>query len=393
MNNSNGRRLRAAVIGPGYIGAVHAGAIRRAGGDVDIIVGRPGSDLATRAASCRVGRFTERLEEVLGDPSIDVVHVCTPNALHYPIARAVLEHGKHLVCEKPLTTSLSEALELVRAAEAAGVVAGVAYCYRYYPLVAQARHLVARGTLGVVHQVRGTYLADELLHDSYLHYRFDTQIAGPSVSFFDVGVHWCDLAEHVLGRRMVEVFADMQTVVAHRTWREGAPGAGPRPASAGPDGSMAVQGEDCLTLLARFEGGARANVVVSQVSAGFKNRLTLSLDGSQAGLDWDQEQPNTLTVRRVAPSIEVVQRDPGLLCADAASLAHTPAGHPEGYLDAFYNLIDRIYRAIGDDSRTDSASYPTLADGARGIAIAEAALRSAASGRWEAVAKSPAHNE
>ncbi len=386
MSDTSNRRIRAAIVGPGYIGAVHAGAIRRAGGVVDIIVGRPGSDVAGRAAAWRVGRYTNRLEDVLDDPAIDVVHICTPNAMHYAMARSVLEHGKHLVCEKPLTTRLSEALDLVRVAEAAGVVAGVAYCYRYYPLVAQARHLVATGALGAVHQVRGTYLADELLHDGYLQYRFDPSIAGPSITLFDIGVHWCDLAEHVLGRRMVEVFAEMQTVVPTRIWRSGAAGAGPRPAAAGPDGATPVEGEDCLTLLARFDGGARGNVAVSQVSAGFKNKLTLSIDGSQAGLDWDQEQPNTLAVRRVAPGIEVVQRDPALLCDDAASLAHTPAGHPEGYLDAFFNLIDRIYRAIEEGGSRTAATYPTLADGARGMAIAEAAMRSAREGCWKEVA-------
>jgi predicted dehydrogenase len=391
MNENKNRRLHAAIVGPGYIGAVHAGAIRRAGGDVDIIVGRAGSDLASRAAAWGVDRYTDRLGDVLGDPAIDVVHVCTPNALHYGMARAVLEHRKHLVCEKPLTTIATEAMELVKLAESMGVVAGVAYCYRYYPLVAQAQHLVAGGTLGAVHQIRGAYLADELLHDDYLYYRFDPAIAGPSLSMFDIGVHWCDLAEHVLGRCIVKVLADMQTVIPTRIWRSDTPGAGPRPAGANSEGAVPVQGEDCLTLLAQFEGGVRGNLVVSQVSAGFKNWLTLSIDGAEAGLDWNQEQPNTLTIRRRSPAWEVVQRDPAILAPEAAALAHTPAGHPEGYLDAFYNLVSVIYRAIGNGHPAATAAYPTLADGAHGIAIAEAAMQSAREGRWTSVAA--AHNK
>lgn len=221
MRRVNGGPLRAAIVGPGYIGAIHAEAVRRVGASVTLIVGRPGGDMAGRAAALRVERYSERLEDALTDPDIDVVHICTPNALHYPMARAVLEHGKHLICEKPLTTDAAQAAELVRLADAAGVVAGVAYCYRCYTLVVEARHLIGSGRLGRVHQVRGTYLADELLHDAYLHYRFDPALAGPAVAMLDVGVHWCDLVEYVTGQRIIEVLAEMQTVIPTRVWRRG----------------------------------------------------------------------------------------------------------------------------------------------------------------------------
>ncbi len=379
------RSLRAAIVGPGYIGAIHAEALRRVGAAVALIVGRSGSDLAGRAAALGVDRYSDGLADALTAPDIDVVHICTPNALHYPMARAVLEHGKHLVCEKPLTTDTAQAAELARLAEAAGVVAGVAYCYRSYSLVVEARHLIGTGALGRVHQIRGTYLADELLHDAYLHYRFDPSLAGPALSMLDVGVHWCDLAEYVTGQRIIEVFADMQTVIPTRFWRHGALGSGPRPVGAKSDDEiypMAIGGEDSLSLLAHFDGGAQGNAVVSQVSAGFKNWLTFSIDGARAGLEWNQEQPNTLTIRRPS-GWEVLPRDP-LLLAPEAALSRTPGGHPEGYLDAFRNMIGLIYEAIVQEQR-HPARYPTLADGWHGVAVAAAALHSAQERRWVAV--------
>jgi predicted dehydrogenase len=394
MSTETAAPLRAAIIGPGYIGAIHAEAVRRCGAEIALIVGRPGSDLPGRAAALRAPRFSDRLEDALDDPAIDVVHVCTPNAFHFPMADAVLARGKHLVCEKPLAITAAEAARLARRAEAAGAVAGVAYCYRYYPLVRQMRALIARDAIGSLHHIRGLYLADELLHDAYLYYRFAPEIAGPSLAMADVGVHWCDLAEYVTGRRIVGVLAEAQTVVPTRQWRRDAPGAGPPPRGTVGDGAsfpVPVDGEDCLSLLLRFEGGLRGALTVSQVSAGYKNWITLSADGATGGLDWNQEHPNTLTVRRYAPAWELVPKDPMLLEPEAAALAHVPGGHPEGYLDAFRNLISGIYAAIDRVRRGEAAGeeYPTLWDGWRGMAVLEAVLLSAREQRWVTVAGQP----
>lgn len=386
--------LRAAIVGPGYIGAIHIEALRRVGGEAALLVGRPGSDLAGRAAALRVPRFSGSIEEALDDPSIDVVHICTPNGLHYPMAAAVLARGKHLVCEKPLTTSAVEAARLVRLAREHGVVAGTAYCYRFYPLVRQMRDLVAEGAIGPVHALRGLYLADELLHDAYSLYRFAPEVAGLSLAMADVGIHWCDLAEHVSGRRIERVLADAQTVVPARVWRRGAAGAGSPPpgAGAGDDAfAVPIAAEDALNLLLHFEGGARGSLSVSQVSAGHKNWITLSVDGAAGGLDWNQEQPNTLTVRRRAPGWEILPKDPALLGPGAAALAHAPGGHPEGYLDAFRNLIASIYGAIDRVRAGEPAGgdYPTLEAGWRGTALVEAVLASMREQRWVAVADAP----
>jgi predicted dehydrogenase len=391
--------LRAAIVGPGYIGAIHVEALRRCGAEAVMLVGRPGSDVAAHAARLRIPRSSDRIEDALVDPAVDVVHVCTPNALHFPMASAVLAAGKHLVCEKPLTTQSAEAALLVRQARAARLVAGVCYCYRYYPLVRQMREMVGGGALGPLHHVRGLYLADELLHDSYFHYRFAPEAAGPSLAMADIGVHLCDLVEHVTGEQIVAVLADTQTVVRRRVWRRGSPGAGIPPSEAGPGDEtfeVAMHTEDCFSLLLRFAGGARGALTVSQVSAGHKNWLTLSVDGATGGLDWNQEQPNTLTVRRREPAWQIVPKDPTLLEPQAAALAHAPGGHPEGYLDAFRNLIAAVYDGIERARRGEEAgsAFPTLYDGWRGIALMEAVLLSAREERWVTVEAFPeSHGE
>jgi predicted dehydrogenase len=148
-----------------------------------------------------------------------------------------------------------------------------------------------------------------------------------------------------------------------------------------------VEGEDCLSLLLRFDGGARGSLTTSQVSAGHKNCIALSIDGARSGLEWNQEQPNTLTIRRVA-SWEVLPKDPTLLGAAAAALARFPGGHPEGYPDAFRNLIAAIYAAIARvrEGVAPGGDYPGIAAGCRGVALIEAVLRSARERRWVAIA-------
>jgi predicted dehydrogenase len=210
----------------------------------------------------------------------------------------------------------------------------------------------------------------------------------------DIGVHWCDLAEHVTALRIEAVMADLQTVVQTRQWRRDLPASGPRPPGAGPDDdafAMSVGAEDCLSVLLRFSGGARGALTVSQVSAGHKNWLTLSIDGAGGGLDWNQEQPNSLSVRRNAPAWALMSKDPTLMAPRAAAMAHAPAGHPEGYLDAFRNLIATIYDGIAHARRGEEAgqAFPSLEDGWRGVATAEAVLESARTQRWVTVAAHP----
>ncbi len=309
-----------------------------------------------------------------------MVHICTPNHLHRPLAEAALAAGKHVVCEKPLGLDAAEAEALVGAADESGRETGVPFVYRFYPTVREARERVARGELGTITLLHGTYLQDWLLRPQDHNWRVDEATGGASRAFADIGSHWCDLAEFVSGHRITSLSARTLTAV-----RERVSGAAKR-AFAGGDStgeSRAVGTEDVALVQFQTDAGALGSVVISQVSAGRKNRLWLELDGSESALAFDQEQPEQLWAgRREAESI--VRRDPESLSPAAGRYATLPGGHPQGYADCFDAFVADFYETIRTGRRP--AGLPVFADGLRAVRLTEAVLRSAASGEWVEVA-------
>jgi len=361
---------------------VHARAAQRAGARV---VGVAASTPASaQGAADRLGieRAFDDAESLATERDIDVVHICTPNHLHGPLAQAALAEGKHVVCEKPLALDAAQARHLVDAADAAGVVATVPFVYRFYALVREARARVVAGGIGPARLVHGTYLQDWLATEDDDNWRIDPELAGASRAFADIGSHWCDLVEFVSGDRLVAVCAEAVTAVPERVMRAGAhafdvarPGDGRR---------RTVTTEDISVVLFRTASGVVGSVVVSQVSPGRKNRLQFEIAGAEASLSFDQEQPETLWVGRQAAS-ELVVRDAAHLHASAAAYATLPPGHPQGYQDCFDAFVADTYRAIRAGGTGAVDGLPTFADGARAADITDAVLRSAANGRWEEV--------
>ena len=312
---------------------------------------------------------------------VDVVHICTPNHLHGPLARAALEAGKHVVCEKPLATDPAAAAALVAAADRAGVVATVPFVYRFYPMVREARARVANGPL-TVRLAHGSYLQDWLSTDQDDNWRVDAELSGPSRAFADIGSHWCDLVEFVTGDRLASVCAELVTAVPEREHGGAhvpAFGAAAGGGSAGPRRKVAT--EDVALVLFRTVTGVSGSVVVSQISAGHKNQLRLEVVTDGATLAFDQEHPDTLWVGRRGPS-EIVERDPNQLDPTAVPYATVPPGHPQGYQDCFDAFVADTLRAIdaGDSSKVDG--LPTFADGARAVRITDAVLRSSRDAGW-----------
>jgi predicted dehydrogenase len=332
---------RAAIVGTGYVARVHAHALRELGVPVVAVCGRS----TTEALAQETGAVGyEDLAAMLDAERPDVLHVCTPNAVHAGQALLALERGVHVVCEKPLTLSTSESAALMEAAD--GLVAATCYHARGYPLVQRMRAEVEAGAIGAVRSVHGRYLCDDLIVAPE-GWRYDPAAAGPSYVVGDLGTHWLDLAEHVTGLRIVEVLAEFR----------GEPL------------------EHYAALLLRFETGAVGSVVLSAGAAGRKNQLLLECEGAAGGLTWDQEEPNTLLVRPGSQPAQLVHKDAG-------PLARYPAGHAEGYGDAFRNVFANVYRAIAAEPHDP---FPTFADGHRGVALVEAAVRSAKSSSWTAV--------
>jgi len=390
------RPLRVAVAGTGFIGEVHARAVRRAGARlVGVAASTPERGRAAARRLCAEDAF-DHAEAMATSPDVDVVHVCTPNHLHAELTEAALAAGKHVVCEKPLAVDAGDARRLAGAAAAAGRVATVPFVYRFYPLVREARARVAAGAIGPVRLLHGSYLQDWLATEEDDNWRVDADLAGASRAFADIGSHWCDLVEFVSGDRLAAVCAEAVTAVPERVRVAGAgphafatPAAGASHAATRSDGTdrRPVTTEDITVVLFRTRGGVAGSVVISQVSPGRKNRLQFEVAGSEATLSFDQEQPESLWVGRRASS-EVVVRDSAHLAPAAAPYAVLPPGHPQGYQDCFDAFVADTYRAIraGDAGAVDG--LPTFADGARATDITDAVLRSARTRTWQEVPQS-----
>jgi predicted dehydrogenase len=314
---------------------------------------------------------------LVASEEIDVVHICTPNHLHVPLARAAIEAGKHVICEKPVAFDSAEAAELATAAERAGVLVTVPFVYRYYPTV---RELRARlGAAAPAHLLSGGYLQDWLLGAGDYNWRVDPELGGASRAFADIGSHWCDLVEFASGQRLTSLVA--RTAIAHETRRGAAASSFERGAGAGEE--RPVQTEDVAALLFETDAGATGTVLVSQVSAGRKNRLWVEIVAAGESFAFDQEQPDSLTVLRRAAA-ESVPRDFDTLAPEAARYVTLPGGHPQGYQDCFDAFVRESYAAFAGDPVPDG--LPRLEDGARAVRITEAVLESSRRGEWVEVA-------
>lgn len=375
--------LRVGIAGTGFVGVIHAHAARRAGARITGVAASTPAN--AKEAAVRVGaeQAFPDAEALAVSPDVDVVHICTPNYLHRPLAEAALAAGKHVVCEKPLALEPADAERLRRAADAAGVVATVPFAYRFYPLAREARARVA-GDIGRVHLIHGTYLQDWLSTADDDSWRVDAALGGASRAFADIGSHWCDLVEFVTGDRLAAVCAETVTAIPERLSR------GPHVhafevVSDGGGQRRTVTTEDIAVLLFRTVGGVVGSLVVSQVSPGRKNSLRFEIAATEATVSFDQEQPDTLWVgRRVGT--ELVARDPGRLSPAAARYAVVPPGHPQGYQDCFDAFVADTYRAIHAGSIEAVDGLPGFADGARAVAITDAVLRSATGRTWETIA-------
>jgi predicted dehydrogenase len=379
------RTVKAAIIGTGFIGPAHVEAGRRIGGVEFAALAEAGRELAERkAAALGIPRACGDYRDVLADPEIEVVHNCTPNRMHFEINRAILQAGKHVISEKPLAMSSTETRVLVKEAKKAGVLAAVDFNYRSYPVVQEMRAMAADGRLGNLYLAQGSYLQDWLYLDTDYNWRLEPKLGGSPRAVGDVGSHWFDLFRHVTGEEIVAVSADFRTV--HPTRRrprkavETYAGRNLRPADYE---RVKIETEDCATIQFRTDSGAVGSLVVSQVSAGRKNRLYIELSGSKSALWWDQERPNELTIGRREKANELLIKDPALLSPAAAAFAHYPGGHPEGYPDGLKNLCREFYARVRDPKlRREPAAFATFADGHRELVICEAVLASARKRAW-----------
>lgn len=385
-----GRKLRMGMVGGGrgaLIGAVHRRAAMLDGG-VELVAGAlsstpersrlSGQDLyldESRVYGCWQ-KMVEREAARPPEERLDFVSIVTPNHTHYAIARACLEAGFHVVCDKPMTTTMADARSLVRAVERSGLVFALTHNYSGYPLVKQARHMVQQGQLGRVQKVIVEYPQSWLLRkvedegQKQAVWRTDPCQAGAAGCMGDIGTHAEQLARYITGLEIEEICADLTTFVPGRRLDD--------------DGSVLIH----------YVGGARGILYASQVSAGEENGLSIRIYGSEGGLEWQQEAPNHLHWRPAGGPEQVLKRGNDYLCAAAQRASRLPGGHPEAFIEAFANVYlnatDTIRaRILGREPTPLELDFPTVYDGARGVHFVEKVVESARSShkwlpaRWE----------
>jgi len=373
------------LVGPGFVGAHHIDAVRRLGFvDIVAVVGSNEASSRAKADALGVPKAYGRYEDLVADPDIHVVHNTTPNHLHVPVVTAAIRAGKHVVSDKPLATTAADARALLKLATDAGVVHAVTFNYRGNPMVQQARETVSAGKLGAIHFVHGAYLQDWLIEPTDFSWRLEPEKGGASSAVGDIGSHWCDLAQHVTGQRIVEVLADLTTVVATRFRSAKSPEAFATQKTVGTREAFKVQSEDLATVLVRFDGGAKGSVNIGQVCGGHKNDLWLEVNAARGSIRWRQEQQNELWIGSRGGANATLAKDPSLLAPGAAGYAHLPGGHQEGWADAFCNVMRDIYTFIRDakPGAPKPPAFATFEDGVQSACIVEAVLESHRRGGW-----------
>jgi predicted dehydrogenase len=376
------KKIKTAVFGAGFMGKVHTEQIRRLG-NVEVVALAAVSleEASAFGRTYGIDRTTSDWQSLLADPEIEAVHICTPNVLHYPMAKAAVEAGKAVLCEKPLTMNVAEARELAQLAEAKGVPNCVNHNLRYYPVVQHVRQMIARGELGDILIVQGTYFQDWLLYDTDYNWRVERAANGALRAMGDIGSHWMDMIQHLTGQKITALCADLQTFHKSRKKPKGSvetfTGKKLNPEDYT---EIPMDTDDFGSVLVRLGDRTRGCFSVSQVSAGCKNRFQWEIFGTRRGVAWNQERPDELWIGERNEPSRIIIKDPSQLHPEAATFADLPGGHSEGYDDAHKQVYRRFYQRVAD--RNAPVDYPTFADGLWGMQCLEKVLESATEGKW-----------
>lgn len=375
--------IKVGIAGTGFIGPVHLEALRRNNVQVIGLAEQTPELAAAKVAELGIGKSYGSLDEMLADPEIDVVHLATPNYLHYAQAKAAMLAGKHVLCEKPLAMNSRESAELVKLAAELKCVNAINFNLRFYPLMHEARQMVRSGEIGSIYVMQGSYLQDWLLYETDWNWRLEPGLGGTLRAVADIGSHWLDLLTYISGQRITEVFADFQTFLPTRK-KPSKPVETYTGKILKPEDyiDQPIHTEDYASILLHYENGAKGVLTVSQVSAGRKNRLFFEISASKQSLAWDSEHPNDLWIGKRDTYNGVLMKDPSLVSADTRSVISYPGGHQEGFPDTFKQLQSKVYRYIRAGNFDAEADFPTFADGHYEMCLCEAIEKSSREGGW-----------
>ncbi|MBP1694200.1 MAG: Oxidoreductase domain protein [Chloroflexi bacterium] len=375
--------IKVGIAGTGFIGPAHLEGLRRNNIEVIGLAELDGPTALKKARELGIPKAYPSFEVMIADPEIRVVHLATPNNLHFPHTKAALLAGKHVVCEKPLAMTSAESGELVRLAKQTGLVNAVNFNIRFYPINHQAHVMVQKGELGDIFTIHGSYLQDWLLYPTDWNWRLEPGLGGSLRAVGDIGSHWLDLTTFITGLKVSEVFADFKTFYPIRKK--------PKKALETFTGKLLtaedytdqpIHTEDYATILLHYENGSRGVLTVSQLASGRKNRLAYEINGSKSSLWFDSERPNELWIGHRERPNELLLKDPSLLAPEARAIASYPGGHNEGFPDTFKQLSAKVYAYIRKGDFTAKPDFPTFEDGHYELLLGEAIERSAKEGRW-----------
>lgn len=379
--------IKVAVAGLGFIGPIHIESLRRLPGiEIVAITHSNEKTAAEKAAALHISKYYDSFEKMIRKEEIDCVHICTPNHLHYSMAKTALLEGKHVVCEKPLATSVEEARELLQIANSHNLVHAVNFNIRYYPLVRQMKKMRENGELGRIYSVMGAYLQDWLFFSTDYNWRLETLKTGDSKAVADIGSHLIDLIEYITGLSVIDVMADFSTIhpIRKKSLKNIETYSG-KLLNEKDYEEVPVSVEDHANVLLRFNDGSKGSVVVSQVAAGRKNHLSLEISGSQLSFAWNSEMPNELWIgKRDAPN-QLLLRDPALVDADVREIISYPGGHNEGFADTSKQLFKEIYEDVRRGRPSPHPTYPTFKDGLREMILCGKIVESNSLQKWISV--------
>ena len=382
------KKLQVGIIGMGYIGVSHIEALRRIGFVEVAAVADVNAGLAERKAEeYGIEKCYASMEELIADPAIDAVHNCTPTHLHKEINEKIILAGKHIFSEKPLARTSEESgamVELLK--ENPGIVAGVNFCYRMYPLIQDAKNRIADGEIGKPYLVHGSYLQDWLLFETDYNWRVEPEYTGVSRCVGDIGSHWMDLAQVLTGSKIVEVCANTVTALPKRK----KPTTVVETFAVNADVEYEetdVVTEDYAGVLVKFANGASGVFQCSEISAGRKCFIDIEVDGSKCSLHWNHELGDRMWKGNRDSQNEQIMRNPNLMTPAAKQYSYLAAGHAEGWNDAFKNTIEAFYRFIRDGKKlgVDVPDFATFEEGHYLMKLTEAIIQSGKERRWISV--------
>lgn len=379
-------KIKAGVIGTGFIGPAHVEALRRVPGVQVVAVASNEKEKADKIADdFFISKSYKNWEELIEDKEVEVVHNCTPNNLHFEINKTAILAGKHVISEKPLTITSKESEELIKLAKEKKIVNAINFNYRFYPLIQHAKRLFEKGEMGDVYIIHGNYLQDWLYYATDYNWRLESNISGKSRAVADIGSHWCDLVQFITGLKIKKVFANLSTIHSKRKRpKQSVETFKSKEESFNDYEQINIDTEDAGSVMLQFESGATGVFTVSQVSAGRKNHFWFEIDASKKAVSWNQEEPNQLWLGYREKGNEIIIKDPSLLEEGAKKYAHYPGGHPEGYPEGPKNLFINVYNFIreGKDPLKDKTDFPTFEDGHWENKIVEAVLKSNQEQKW-----------